>query len=189
MKTRTLLLAAFLAPALAAPAFAGSFKVDSVHSALIFRVKHNNTSYAYGRFNAISGEFSIDQADPSKSSFDFSVKTDSIDTADAKRDQHLKNADFFNAKQYPTITFKSKSVTSAGKDTLAVTGDLTLHGVTRPVTATVEITGANRDMRGNSIAGIESIFTIKRSDFGMKGMAGAVGDEVRIMLSSEGVAK
>src|SRR5215212_9781855 len=87
-----------------------AYKVDTVHSTAIFRVKHMNTSYAYGRFNDISGQFSLDDQDPAQSRFDFVVKTDSIDTASANRDKHLKGPDFFNAVQYPTITFKSKSV-------------------------------------------------------------------------------
>ena len=165
--------AAVIASSFAAPAFAANYKVDPVHSSATFRVKHMNTSYTYGRFNAISGTFAIDEADPAKSSFDFTVKTDSVDTADAGRDAHLKNTAFFNAKQFPSITFKSKSVKSSGKDTLEVTGDLTLHGVTKPITVSIELTRHGKaTCRGTAIAGIESVFTIKRSDFGMKGMVG-----------------
>lgn len=188
MKPRAFALAAILAPALLVPASAADYKVDPVHSSVVFRVKHMNASYAYGRFNAIAGSFAIDAADPARSKFDFTIKTDSIDTANPGRDTHLKNADFFNAKQFPTITFKSKTVASAGKDTYEVTGDLTLHGVTKPITVTVEHTGTGKDMRQNSIAGIESVFTIKRSDFGMKGLVGPVADDVKVMLSSEGIA-
>jgi polyisoprenoid-binding protein YceI len=189
MKVRNLFLAMILAPALGLAAQAATYKVDPVHSAVAFRVKHMNTSYAYGRFNSIAGTFSLDPADPAKSAFDFTIKTDSIDTGNAMRDTHLKNADFFNAKQFGTITFKSKKVASAGKDTYEVTGDLTMHGVTKPVTVKIEQTGSGKDMRGGAIAGIESVFTLKRSDFGMKGMLDAVGDDVKVMLSCEGGAK
>lgn len=189
MKTRIPTLVAVLAASLAVPAIAATFKVDSTHSTVIFRVKHMNASYAYGRFNAISGTFSIDEADPSESSFDFTIKADSIDTADAKRDAHLKRADFFNAAQHPTITFKSTTVKAATKGTYDVTGDLKLHGVTRPITVKVEHSGTSKGMGGGTIAGIESTFTIKRSDFGMKGMLGVIGDDVTIILSSEGGAK
>jgi len=161
--------------------------VDPVHSALTFRVKHMNTSYAYGRFNVIAGTFAIDETDPAKSSFDFTVKTASVDTGNPGRDTHLKNTDFFNATQYPNITFKSKTVSSSGKGTLEVTGDLTLHGVTKSITVPIEY-ATGKDMRGGPIGGIEAVFTIKRSDFGMKGMIGPVGDDVKIMLAAEGGA-
>ncbi len=188
MMFRRSLLASTLALTLAVTASAEEFKVDATHSSVVFRVKHMNTSYAYGRFNALAGTFTIDEADPAESKFDFTIKTDSIDTANAGRDTHLKNADFFNAKQYPNITFKSKSVKSSGTSVYEVEGDLTLHGVTKPITVTIEHTGSGKDRSQKAIAGIESVFTIKRSDFGMKGLIGPVADEVKVMLSSEGVA-
>ena len=188
MKARTLSAVAILT-ILAAPALAATFKVDSVHSTVMFRVKHMNTSYAYGRFNAVSGSFNLDEANPENASFDFAVKVDSIDTADAKRDGHLKNADFFNAKQFPTITFKSTSAKSAGKDAYDVTGDLTLHGVKKPITIKIEHSGTGKGPQGGTIAGIETTFTIKRSDFGMKNMLGMLGDEVTVTVASEGGAK
>lgn len=187
MKARILTLATVLAASLAVPAIAATFKVDNTHSTVIFRVKHMNASYAYGRFNVVSGTFTIDEANPAASSFDFTIKTDSIDTADAKRDAHLKKADFFNAAQYPTITFKSQTVKAAAdKGTYDVTGDLSLHGVTKPITVKIQHSGTARSLIVGTIAGIESTFTIKRSDFGMKGMIGPVGDEVTITLSAEG---
>ncbi|MDB5352707.1 MAG: hypothetical protein JWN86_3954 [Planctomycetota bacterium] len=187
MKIRSCLFGAVIASMLAIPCLAAGYKVDPVHSALTFRVKHMNTSYAYGRFDTISGTFAIDEANPAKSSFDFTVKTESVNTGNAGRDKHLAADAFFNAKQFPTISFKSKSVSSAGKNTFEVVGDLTLHGVTRPITVMIELTGTGKDMRGTAIAGIESVFTIKRSDFGMKQMLNAVGDDVKIMLASEGI--
>jgi polyisoprenoid-binding protein YceI len=181
------LAAALFAAALPALALAGeAYRVDTVHSTVIFRVKHMGTSYAYGRFNVLEGTFDLDPADPAKSALNFTVKTDSIDTGNPKRDGHLKSPDFFNVRQYPTITFKSRSVSSAGKDTYDVNGDLTLHGVTKPVTVKVERSGGGKGMRGESLAGIEATFALKRSDFGMKGMQGAVGDDVRVTVSVEG---
>ena len=189
MKLRAPMFAALIVATLAIPAFAAHYKVDPVHSALMFRVKHMNTSYAYGRFNAISGTFAIDSADPAKSSFNFLIKADSVDTGNAGRDKHLTGPDFFNAKQFPMIGFKTKTIAAArsGTDSYEVTGDLTLHGVTKPITVVVVMTGTGKDMTGKAIAGIETRFTIKRSDFGMKGMMAAVGDEVQIALASEGV--
>ena len=188
MKARILTLFA-LATVLAAPAIAATFKVDTVHSTVIFRVKHMNASYAYGRFNNITGSFTIDEKDPAASAFDFTIKVDSVDTANGGRDAHLKKTDFFNAAQFPTITFKSKSVKAAGKGAFDVTGDLTLHGVTKSITVKIENTGMSKGMKGESIAGIETTFTIKRSDFGMKNMLNMVGDDVQVTVASEGAAR
>src|SRR5262249_49789347 len=127
--------AAFLSFAgLVAPAVdaADTFKVDTVHSSIVFKVKHMNTSYAWGRFNDFTGTFSLDDQDPGASTLDFVVKATSIDTGNAMRDRHLKSPDFFNAAQYQTITFKSTSVTKGGED-YEVKGNLTLHGVTKPI--------------------------------------------------------
>jgi polyisoprenoid-binding protein YceI len=189
MKSRILAAAVALVTFLTVPALAATFRVDAIHSTVIFRVKHMNASYAYGRFNNLSGSFTIDEANPANSSFDFTVKVDSIDTADAKRDGHLKNTDFFNAKQFPTITFKSKSVKAAAKGEYEVTGDLTLHGVTKSITTKIAHTGTSKGMGNTTIAGIESTFTIKRSDFGMKNMLQMIGDDVTITVSSEGGAR
>jgi polyisoprenoid-binding protein YceI len=186
MITRKLLTALVVAilPALAASA--ETFQVDPVHSSVNYRIKHMNLSYSYGRFNAIAGTFDLDPADPAKGVFDFTVKTDTIDTGVAKRDGHLKSPDFFNARQFPTITFKSKSVASAGENTYDVTGDLTLHGVTKSVTLKVEQTGKGPGMGGRGAVGLLTSFTIKRSDFGMKNMIGPVGDDVRVEVAIEG---
>ncbi len=163
---------------------ADAFQVDSVHSSMVFRVKHMGTANFYGRFNSISGSFSLDD-DPAKSSFQVQIKTDSVDTANTKRDQHLKSPDFFNAAQFPTISFKSTQVKKVGGEGIDVTGDLTLHGVTKPVIAKVTKTGSGGS-RGRAIAGVEAQLTIKRSDFGMTFAADSLGDEVFIIISLEG---
>lgn len=168
---------------------AGTYNVDTVHSTVLFRVKHMNASYAYGRFNDISGKFSFDDQDPAQSHFDFQVKTASIDTGNPARDKHLKSNDFFNAVQFPAVTFKSKSVAKSGADMYQVTGDLTLHGVTRPVSLKLTRTGSGKDMRGKAITGLESVFPIKRSDFKMSNMLGGIGDDVTVTVSVEGAAQ
>jgi polyisoprenoid-binding protein YceI len=175
-------LALFAAPALAADVY----KVDTVHSTVLFKIKHMNTSYSYGRFNAIQGTFLLDEQNPSNSSFDVTVKSASVDTGNEGRDGHIKKADFLNATQFPTISFKSTSVAAAGKGTYEVMGNLTLHGVTKPIKVALESTGAGKDPRGRSIAGVEGAFRIKRSEFGMTGMQGAVGDDVVLTISLEG---
>ena len=165
---------------------ADNFAVDPAHSSVVFRVKHMNTSFTWGRFNEMSGSFALDDATPAASALSFEVKTASVDTANAKRDQHLKGPDFFGAVQYPTITFASKTVTSAGADAFDVAGDMTLHGVTRPLTVRVKRTGSGTNPMGKPIAGIEATFVVKRSDFGMSKMVGPVGDDIWVNVSIEG---
>ena len=147
-----------------------------------------NTSHAWGRFNDLSGSFVLDEANPAATVLDFKVKTESIDTGNAKRDQHLKSPDFFSAVQYPTIAFKSKSVTkgSTGYD---VVGDLTLHGVTKAIKVLLTPVGKGKGPTGGDTAGIDATFTIKQSDFGMSKMVGAIGDDVWVNVSIEGLKK
>ena len=180
------LLAVALVPAQSRGADA--YQADPVHSSVVFRVKHLNTSFAWGRFNDIAGTFRLDPADPSKGSLTFQVKADSVDTGNAKRDQHLKGPDFFNAVQFPLIGFTSKSFAKAGA-AYEVTGDLTLHGVTKPITFRVMPSGTGKTMMGGAIAGIEASFTLKQSDFGITKMAAAIGDEVWVNVSVEGAKK
>ena len=165
----------------------GTYDVDAVHSSVVFRIKHLNTAYFYGRFNEIAGTIVLDDADPARGSFDVQVKVASVDTANADRDKHLKSPDFFDAEQFPLITFRSRSVKKVGETTLEVAGDLTLHGVTKPLTVKIERTGSGTGMRGEFRCGWETVFEIKRSDFGMTKLIGPVGDDVRLMVSVEGV--
>lgn len=176
-------LVSLAANSVLAPA-ADSYQVDPVHSSMVFRVKHMGTSNFYGRFNNITGSFTLDD-DPTKSSFQVQIQTDSVDTGVKKRDDHLKSPDFFNAKQFSTITFKSTQVKKAGDDGLDVVGDMTLHGVTKSVTAKVTKTGTGK-FGGRALAGVEATLTIKRSDFGMNFAMDTLGDEVRITVSLEG---
>lgn len=175
-------------PAVAqAPAAATKYTLDLVHSTVLFKVKHANASWAYGRFNDFSGTLMFDAAKPEASSFEVSIKADSIDTANAKRDQHLTSPDFFNAAEFPTIDFKSTSLKKTGEHTYELAGNVTLLGVTKPVTAKLEHTGNGKNNAGAEVIGAEATFTIKRSDFGMTyGLAG-IGDEVHITVSIEGI--
>lgn len=163
--------------------------MDGVHSSVIFRIKHMGVSYFYGRFNHVSGTFTFDDGDASNTSFNIEVKVRSIDTNSKKRERHLKSPDFFNAKQFPLITFKSTEVKKNGDDTFEVTGDLTLHGVTKPLTATFERVGSGSARGGGTLTGFETILTLKRSEFGMNYMMGGLGDEVRLFISIEGASR
>ncbi len=162
------------------------YQADPVHSSVIFRVKHANTAYFWGRFNDITGAFALDSTDPSQVKLEFQVKAASVDTGNAKRDQHLKSPDFLNAVQFPTITFASKSVEKT-RDAYLVTGNMTLHGVTKPITVHLAPTGTGRGPTGAEIGGIEANVTIRQSDFGITKMAGMIGDIVWINISVEGV--
>lgn len=175
-----------------------SCEVDAVHSTNVFKIQHAGAANFYGRFNDMSGTFTLDEANPGNSSFHVTIKTESVDTADSKRDDHLKSPDFFNAREYPEITFKSTSVKRGDPSPRSdkprgpvymVTGDLSLHGTTKSITVPVQHVGTG-EMRGTKIVGVETTFTIKRTDFGMNyGVGTALGDEVEVTISLEGRAK
>jgi polyisoprenoid-binding protein YceI len=184
MKPLTLVVALISAFVLSANA-ADTFKVDQYHSSVLFSVQHLGVSNLYGRFNDISGTVVFDKDNPSKSSVELSVPVESLDTHFPKRDQSLKSPDYFDAKQFPTLTFKSTKVEGSG-DTFKVSGDFTVHGVTKPLTVDFKKVGEGKGLQGEARAGGETRFTIKRSDFGMNFMQGAVGDEITIILSLEG---
>jgi len=162
------------------------FAVDPVHSAMIFSINHLGVSIFYGRINNPTGAFRLNHGDPGASSFTISAKTENVDTNSANRDKHIKSSDFFDAKQFPDLTFKSTAVTRSGKTTFAVTGDLTMHGVTKPISIVIEHIGEKQTRMGYR-SGFTTNFTIRRSDFGMGYMVGMLGDEVTLMIGIEGI--
>ena len=166
---------------------AETYKLDPAHTSIVFRVKHLGISYVFGRFNGPTGSIVFDESAPSKSAVDMQAETKNVDTAVEKRDTHLKSPDFFNAGEYPLVSFKSKSVKKLGEHTYEVSGDLTLLGKTRPITVEVHATGAGKDPWGNFRRGFETSFSINRSDFGMDFMMGGVSDEVNLTVSVEGI--
>jgi polyisoprenoid-binding protein YceI len=171
----------------AVPVRADNYAVDGMHSGVNFKVSHLGLAWVYGRFNEFSGTFTLD-ADAAKCGFSLAIKTESIDTNNTKRDDHLRSPDFFNAKQFPALTFKSTTV-EAAKDGYKVTGDLTLHGVTRPVTFNL-VGGRKAEFpKGMQRTGFSTELAIKRSEFGMDKAVDAIGDEVHIAISLEGVKK
>ena len=186
MKPLRLIILAFVTSLALSARAADTFKIDPVHSSVGFSVMHLGVTNVYGRFNDISGAVVFDKDNVANSSVELSVPIESIDTHVAKRDQHLKSPDFFDAKQFPTMTFKSTKVEGSG-DTFKVTGDFTLHGVTKSLTVDFKKGSESKGMQGEIRGGGETRFSIKRSDFGMKFMAGALGDEVNIVLSLEGI--
>jgi polyisoprenoid-binding protein YceI len=177
--------------ALAGAIQAADFQIDPVHTSLIYRIRHLQSSYSYGRFNKPAGTFSYDAAAPEKTRFELTVSPADIDSGDPQRDTHLKSPDFFNARQYPTITFKSTSVKKAADGKLEVTGNLTLHGVTKPLTVPLTYVGTTPGggATGPTRVGFEGMVEFKRSDFGMNQLLEAAGDEVRMIVSLEGIQK
>jgi polyisoprenoid-binding protein YceI len=156
---------------------------------VLFRIKHFGVGYIYGRFNDVSGSFTLDDANPQQDAFDFEVKVESLDSNNKNRDKHLKSPDFFSGGEFATISFKSNSVKKLDDQNLEVTGDMTLHGVTRPMTVKIERVGVGSDPRGGQRAGLECVFNLNRTDFGMKNMLQGIGDEVRVIFAVEGVKK
>lgn len=177
------------APAAASAPSAAAFDIDAVHSTVIFRIKHMNVAYNYGRFNDIKGTFLLDSANPSASVIDVTVNVDSVDTANADRDKHLRSPDFFSSKEYPTMSFKSTSINKTADDTFEVAGDLTFRGQTKPISVTMKHTGTGPGRRGGEVSGAETTFTIKRSEWGMNFLPGALGDEVTLTVALEGGRK
>jgi polyisoprenoid-binding protein YceI len=175
-------------PAHSAPP-ASTWTGDPVHSFVIFKIRHLETSWVYGRFNEPAVSLEAGDEGAGVTSVSFVVKTANVDTGAAKRDQHLKSPDFFNAKQFEEISFKSKSAKAIDADTTEVTGDLTLHGTTKPITVKVVRVGHGKGMQKEDIAGYEATLSLKRSDYGMTTMVGPVGDEVALTIAVEAARK
>ncbi|BDU75248.1 YceI family protein [Mesoterricola sediminis] len=170
------------------PAVAGdvdTYKIDPVHSAVAFKIRHF-VARTTGGFAKYEGTINVNTKDITKSSVDVTIDAASINTGNEGRDKHLKSPDFFDVAKYPTLTFKSTSVKEVAKGKLEVTGAFTLHGVTRTLTIPVSNLGTMAGMQpGSVVAGFEGTVTIKRSDYGMAGMVGPLGDEVEISLNIE----
>ena len=172
-------------PASAAPVSAAApWKVDSGHSSVVFRVKHIVAPF-WGRFDKVSGNVQWDATKPETASVELAVDVGSVNTNDGKRDEHLRGPDFFSAKEFPTMTFKSTKIAKKGEGKLEATGDLTLHGVTKSVTVPIEVVGEGESPFKDTRAGFEATFEVKRSDFSVNGYLPAIGDEVRIIVALE----
>jgi polyisoprenoid-binding protein YceI len=175
---------------LPAAASAATYDIDAVHSSVMFRAKRMDVVYVYGRFNEFAGTIDMTGDDVSTGKVSLEVKTSSVDTGNQRRDDHLRNPDFFNSTQLPTMKFESTGVKAGSGNNFEVSGNLTLHGVTKPVTATVEKVGSGKDPRsGKTLVGFEARFTIKRSDFDMKYQVGPLSDEVDVHLAIHAVAR
>lgn len=162
------------------------YRVDNVHSMVVFKIMHAGVAFNYGRFNEIRGEFNIDVEDPSSSELSVQVRAESIDTGNESRDDHLRSPDFFNAGEFPVIAFEAESFEKKDDETVVATGELSLLGQTKTMEIEIRKTGEGDVGRGYK-QGMHATFTIERSEFGMtKYMDGSIGDEVTLMVSLEG---
>ncbi len=190
MKSVKMILAALVLATTGATALADNYAIDPVHSTDVFKIKHLNVAYVYGRINGPEGKISYDPASPEATTFDVTLQSANVDTGNAARDNHLKSPAFFNAKEFPTLTFKSTSVKKLDDKTLEVTGDLTIHGTTKSVTVKVDVVGIGPGVpQTGPVAGFESTFTINRNDYGIKEFPGMLGDDVTFTISLEGDKK
>ncbi|MBI3924516.1 MAG: YceI family protein [Armatimonadetes bacterium] len=164
------------------------YTVDATHSAVSFRIRHL-VGEVEGRFNDFEGTVQFNPKDPARTRVDFAVDVNSIDTANEKRDNHLRTADFFDATKYPSMTFKSTKVTRKDDKTMNVTGDLTIHGVTRTVTVPVQIFGPTPPDKDNSrTVGFQTEFVVSRDDYKMnnwKADSGILGEDVKVRIAVE----
>jgi len=185
---KKLLLFAVLSLSVSALA-ADKYLVDPAHASVVFKIHHMGFSNVYGMFGDVSGDFNLDETNPDKSTMNIVIKTDSVDTKNEKRNEHLKKADFFDAKLYPTITFKSTSFKKLADKKYEVKGNLTLHGKTNPVTMELTRFNTGEDPMKKIHTGGETKLSIKRSQYGMNFMVGPdkVSDDVEIWISLEGV--
>jgi len=197
MKTTPILLAALLAtvPALAdvpSPSTdlsqiqGGQFAVDKNHAKIIFSTTHFGFSTYYGLFTDFDAKLAFDPKAPAGSTLDVSVNLNGIDTTNTKLDNHLKSPDFFDVAKFPTATFKATKIVVTGPTTGQITGDLTLHGVTKPITLDASFNGGGVNMMSKAyVLGFNATGTVKRSDFGIVTYVPAVGDAVTLTISAE----
>lgn len=183
---RKLALAAALAAASFTAAAADKYEFDGGHTNVIFSWNHFGLSNPSARFAKVEGELLLDTADLSKSSVSVTLPIDSLQTDVPKFDEHLRSADFFDLAKFPTATFKSTKVEKAGDNKLKVSGDLTIHGVTKPAVLDVTVNKiGEHPMSKKPAAGFDASITIKRSDFGIDKYVPNVSDEVKIRITTE----
>ena len=168
-----------------------TWTIDPAHSLVEFGVKHMMIATVKGRFGVVRGTVRTDEADPARGLAEIEIDVDSIDTREAQRDAHLRSTDFFDVEKYPHITFRSSRITDVAGDRFKLTGDLTIHGVTREVTLDVTSEGRGKDPWGNERAGFSATTKIKRSEFGLTWNQALetggflVSDEVKVSLDIE----
>ena len=182
-----LTLVTALAMAATAAAQAGTWQIDPNHTAAQFSVRHLGLSTVRGAFTKVSGTAKYDPADPSKDSLEVTIDANSVDTRVEMRDNDLRSPRFFDVQKFPTITFHSKAAKAAGAGKLKITGDLTIHGVTKEVVLDVDgPTAPIKDPMGSGQRmGASATTKVNRQDFGIVTMPGGIGDEITITIDAE----
>jgi polyisoprenoid-binding protein YceI len=188
---KRILLAAALATAFAGSASAATYRIDPRHTQVHFTYSHFGNSNLSGRFMEVTGELQFDPAQPAQSSIQVQLPMSSLSTGVEGLDQDLSSEGWFDVAKFPTASFKSSKVTVRDATHFDLAGDLTIHGVTRPAVFAVTVNRVGlHPMRKTPMAGFDAVATIKRSEFGVNGMAGVVPDEVQLRISMEaGVPK
>lgn len=190
MKTR-LITSLLLSLAIALPslATAADYTIDTkgAHAFIQFRIKHLGYSWLSGRFNNFAGSFSYDEANPGASKIEVTIKTASIDSNHAERDKHLRGKDFLEVDKFPEARFVSTAYKQNGDNTAVLSGNLTLHGVTRPVKIAVTQIGHGPDPWGGYRRGFEGTTTLKLADYNIDYDLGPASREVELTLSVEGI--
>ena len=186
MKTSFLLAVSALMVAAPAAAQTSQWQLDPAHSSAQFAVRHMGISNVRGTFTKLSGSARYDPADSKNDSVEVTIEAASVDSRVEMRDNDLRSDHFFDVQKYPTITFRSTKVESAGADKLKITGDLTIRGITKPVT--LDVDGPSKpvkDGQGRLHMGVSATATVNRTDFGMTGYQGIVGNEVTLTIDAE----
>ncbi len=192
MKKSLFALALLLIPS---AAYCAEYEVDPDHTKISFKVRHLGLSWVPGEFSSFKGTFSFDEKDISGAKAQAKIQTESVDTGNAKRDTHLKGDDFFNAPKFPEISFVTKEVKNVKGNKFTVLGDLSIHGVTKPVELDAEFLGVAKDPWGNERAAFQASTVLNRKDFGLEwnktldngGLV--VGNEVKVTIDVEGIKK
>jgi polyisoprenoid-binding protein YceI len=183
----SLAAAAILSLGTAAHAQASAWTIDSAHSGVNFEIRHLAVSNVHGAFSKVTGTINLDEKNITKSSVEATIDATTVNTNMDPRDKHLKSPDFFDVEKFPTLTFKSTSFSNAGGK-LKMTGDLTLHGVTKPVTLDVDGPAApQKGQGGKTVSGFSASGLIHRTDFGFgpKFTAPTLGDDVKFTIDIE----
>ena len=165
----------------------GTYRLDSLHSQVLFSVIHVGLTDYFGRFNRLSGTLSFDANEPEKSAASITIDTDSIDTPSSRLNEDLKSPTVFASTQFPSATFKSTAIVRTGPETGRITGELTIKGVTKPVVLDAEFRGGGADpLKGDYALGFHATTVIKRSDFGLTGMVWEpfVSDDVSLVIEA-----
>lgn len=188
-RPRSLALAALLAGALAAPIHAADYAIDveGKHAFVRFKVSHLGFSYVLGEFPDLDGRFTYDVSDPSVASVEIEVETGTVETHHARRNVHIRSEDFLHVEEFPTARFVSTSYEETGGGSGILEGNLTLRGVTRPITLEIQRVGEGEDPWGSYRAGFEGTTTITMADFGMDYNLGPASRTAEIYFSIEGI--